>query len=112
MLGSSEDHEAAVLEGKAMRAGADPIGSCRRGQRVRVCGTIRSLAVRPQSTSPALEAELFDGSGHLTVVWIGRRVIPGIEVGRTLIVEGRLTCPDGQLRVFNPEYRLAPRTSP
>lgn len=104
-----DEQEAETLTDLAHDAGAEPISSCQRGERVRVCGTVRSLAVRPQSTSPTLEAEIYDGSGHLTLVWMGRRVIPGIEVGRRLIAEGRLTCPDGQPRVYNPEYTLQPK---
>lgn len=103
--------EAQTLTDLASDVGADPISSCQRGQRIRVCGTVRSLALRPESTSPTLEVEIYDGSGHLTLVWMGRRVIPGIEVGRRLIAEGRLTCPDGQPRVYNPEYTLHPRVA-
>lgn len=108
LLRPAEADEATTLGDKVTEAGADPISACQRGSRVKVCGTIRSIAVRPQSSSPSLEAELYDGSGHLTLIWMGRRTIPGIEVGRTLIAEGRLTCPDGQPRIFNPEYSLSP----
>jgi RecG-like helicase len=109
LLRPAEVDEAVGLADQVSDAGAEPIGNCRRGEQVRVRGTIRSIAVRPECSSPTLEAELYDGSGHLTLVWMGRRVIPGIEVGRSLIAEGRLTCPDGQVRLYNPVYRLLPR---
>ncbi len=111
LFGPAEDQEAQVLGDVSTLAGAEPIDQCRRGQRVRVCGTVRSLAVRPVCVSPTVEAEIFDGSGHVTIVWTGRRTIRGIEVGRTLVVEGRLTCPEGQLRIYNPEYRLLPKAT-
>lgn len=103
-----EETEAQELGTKIEDVGADPIAECTRGQKARVCGTIRSLALRPQSASPALEAELFDGSGHLRLIWLGRRRIPGIEVGQTIVVEGRMTCPDGDLTMYNPMYLLQP----
>lgn len=103
--------EVETLSDKVVDEGAEPIGSCRRGQVVRVCGTIRSVSLCPQSTSPNLEVELYDGTGHVTLVWMGRRLIPGIHVGRTLVAQGRLTCPDGQPRIYNPEYELKPKVS-
>ncbi len=105
----AEEQEAQTLTDVSAHAGADPIDECQRGQQVRVCGTVRSIAVRPECISPTVEAEIYDGSGHLTVVWTGRRMVRGVEVGRTLVAEGRLTCPDGQPRMYNPEYRLLPR---
>lgn len=107
----AEEQEAQTLTDVSAHAGADPIDECQRGQQVRVCGTVRSIAVRPECISPTVEAEIYDGSGHLTVVWTGRRMVRGVEVGRTLVAEGRLTCPDGQPRMYNPEYRLLPRAT-
>lgn len=106
---SREALEADDLGDAARSAGAQPIDECVRGTRVSVCGTIRSVAVRPRSQAPALEAELYDGSGHMTLVWMGRRSIPGIEVGRMLVASGRVTCPDRQPVIYNPEYVLRPR---
>lgn len=105
---SQEQHEADELSGHASDSGAEPICNCRRGEKVRVCGTIRSLAIRPRGNTPTVEAELYDGSGHLVLIWLGRRRIPGIEVGRMLIAEGRLTCPDGSSVIYNPDYELLP----
>lgn len=104
-----DQSEAADLVDRVEDVGAEPIGGCTRGTRVRVCGTIRSLAIRPQAESPALVAEVFDGSGHVSLVWMGRRRIPGIEVGRSIIAEGRITCPDADLVIYNPVYTLQPR---
>ena len=106
---SREADEAEVLVAHLADEGAEPIETCRRGERVRVCGTVRSLSLRPRSTAPALEAEIYDGTGHLTVVWLGRRRIPGVDVGTTMVVEGRLTCPNGEMRIYNPDYVLRPR---
>lgn len=107
----AEEQEAQTLADVSTHAGAQPIDRCQRGQRVRVCGTVRSLAVRPECVSPTVEVEIYDGSGHVTIVWTGRRTIRGIDVGRTLVAEGRWTCPDGQPRIYNPEYRLLPKAT-
>ncbi len=71
-------------------------------------GTLRQVSVRPHGGVAALEAELDDGSGSVTLVWLGRRRIPGITCGRELTVHGRLGCSDGERRLFNPRYELSP----
>ena len=53
-----------------------------------------------------LEAELYDGSGTITVVWLGRRRIAGIEPGRQIRVVGRIGVHDAQRLMFNPRYEL------
>ena len=57
---------------------------------------------------PALEAELDDGTGVLTVIWLGRRRISGIAPGRSLQVEGRIGRQEGEPVLFNPRYELMP----
>lgn len=69
-------------------------------------GTIRSLTVRPRGGVPALEAELYDGSGVITVVWLGRRRIAGIDPGRSMRVRGRIGRHDGARILYNPRYEL------
>jgi RecG-like helicase len=85
-----------------------PIGQCQSGAQVEVVGNIRSVSVAPSTKSPALEIELYDGSGVVTVVWMGRRTIPGIVAGRTVKVCGRLTCNNDRSIIFNPRYELKP----
>jgi len=88
-----------------------PIDRCRAGERVAVRGMVRSMTVRPANRVPALEIELYDGTGAITVVWLGRRRMSGIEAGRTMVVHGRLTGSEsgrGQCTMFNPRYELKP----
>lgn len=75
---------------------------------VRLRGTLRTVTLRPRGGVPALEAELFDGSGVVTVVWLGRRRIAGIEPGRSLQVQGRIGRHDGNRVLYNPRYELMP----
>lgn len=85
---------------------AQPVASCQDRQKVRVTGTITSVERELGEGSPAVVAELDDGSGRMRVIWMGRREIPGIEPGTKLTVSGRIVA-DGDHRVmFNPGYEL------
>ena len=87
------------------------ISDCKAGDKRRVSGTVRSLTIRPRTSIPALEIELYDGSGSLRVLWLGRRRIEGIAPGRKMIIHGRITTDDRHLTVFNPRYLLLPANS-
>jgi RecG-like helicase len=56
-----------------------------------------------------LEIEVSDETGRLTVVWLGRRAISGIEAGRRIIVKGRLTHGVARPVIHNPTYQLRPQ---
>lgn len=88
--------------------GATPIEQCCAGTPATVAGVLRSVTLRPREGVPAVEAELFDGSGRLTVVWLGRRRIHGIEPGRRIVVHGRITGNTDRPTIFNPRYELRP----
>lgn len=85
-----------------------PIGECSPGAVVDVIGTVRSVMLRPREEAAALEVELYDGTGTLHCVWLGRRNIAGIQPGRQIVVHGRLTCTEAHPVVFNPRYELRP----
>lgn len=75
-------------------------------ERVRISGSLRTVTLRPRGGVPALEAELHDGTGALTVIWLGRRRITGISPGRSLTVEGRICVQNKSRVMFNPRYDL------
>jgi len=75
---------------------------------VSLTGTLRTVTLRPRGGVPALEAELYDGSGALTIIWLGRRRITGIGPGRSLRVRGRIGVQDHTRVMFNPRYELLP----
>ena len=56
--------------------------------------------------TPSLEASLYDGSGMVTLVWLGRRKIAGIKPGVDLKASGRVSCQEGRRVIFNPRYEL------
>ena len=69
-------------------------------------GTLRSVSQRPIDGVTALEAELDDGTEPLTLIWLGRDVIEGIEAGRTLTVHGRVGRRGKERVLYNPRYEL------
>lgn len=85
-----------------------PIDSCTPGETVTVTGTIAKVEVRPEGSAPSLEVELRDDSGHVYVIWLGRRRIPGLFEGRDLVVHGRLNCVTDHPTIYNPRYELLP----
>jgi len=84
------------------------ICDCQAGQLVSLVGTVRSVTIKPKDALPAYEVELYDGSGATTVIWLGRRTIPGIVAGRRMRVNGRMTITVGRKTIYNPRYILKP----
>ena len=107
---TADDHQidAEELRAEAASAGCEPVSMCRKGKVVTVTGRLKSVVYTPRETVPTLEAELFDGSEGITLVWLGRRRIPGIEPGRTLRARGRVAVRDGRKVLYNPYYELQP----
>jgi hypothetical protein len=102
------DAHAAALQVGVRDEGATPIPQCCVGTPATVAGVLRSVTLRPREGVPAVEAELFDGSGRLLIVWLGPRRIHGIEPGRRIVVHGRITGTPERATIFNPRYELRP----
>ncbi|GAA5080400.1 hypothetical protein HNP84_005105 [Thermocatellispora tengchongensis] len=105
---SQAELEAEELQEDLDRHGATPIASCGGRRRFCVAGTLRTVTLRPRGGAPALEAELYDGSDVIDLVWLGRRKIAGIEPGRLVRAEGLVSLQDGRKVMFNPRYELRP----
>lgn len=105
---TADEHEVhrADLRSETEAAGASPVSACRIGEPVVVAGTLQQVVLRPLAGVPTLEAELYDGTGTVTLVWLGRRRIRGLDPGRSLVARGRLTQREGRPTVFNPSYEL------
>ena len=99
--------DAQSLQSDVATSGCSAVSACRKGEVVTVTGRIKSVVYTPRETVPTLEAELFDGSGSVTLVWLGRRRIPGIEPGRRLTARGRFAAFDGRQVIYNPWYELS-----
>ncbi|MGH4013727.1 MAG: OB-fold nucleic acid binding domain-containing protein [Pseudonocardiaceae bacterium] len=94
------------LSRRVEQSGARRASECSCGEAVTVMGRLRSVALCPRAAVATLEAELFDGTEGITLVWLGRRRIPGIEPGRTVLASGRLAVRDGRKVLYNPYYEL------
>jgi amino acid transporter len=89
-------------------SGFTTCGSVKWRQEVKLVGTIHSMRVQPRGGVPSLECMLVDDTGGISVVFLGRRRIAGIEPGVRLIVEGRVADHHGKLAILNPTYQLLP----
>ncbi|AOW92474.1 DNA-binding protein [Rhodococcus sp. WMMA185] len=101
-----EQLDAEEMAETSQASGAQRACDCVRGEEVTMLGRLRSVEVCSKSASACIEADFFDGTEQITLVWIGRRRIPGIEPGKTLMVRGRVGERDGQKVIFNPYYEL------
>lgn len=108
-LASRAEIEADEERAETERRGCTAVADLTSRQRAQVSGVLRSVTLRSRQTVPALEADLYDGSGVLRVVWLGRRQIAGIEPGRRLRVEGLVSLLDSRPTMFNPRYELSAR---
>jgi hypothetical protein len=75
--------------------------------RVKLAGVVRRITVRPLEGSESLEALLYDGTGEVVVVWMGRRSIHGLNLGTRLVVEGLLAEQRAGRRIVNPSFEFA-----
>ena len=105
---NSSDQHARDLREEHSQDGGLSIADAPDRELVVLKGTLRTVTLRPRGGVPALEAELFDGSDALTIVWLGRRRITGIAPGRSLRIEGRIGVQDKTRIMFNPRYELLP----
>ena len=103
---SNAELESAARQKVVESTGAILIADLSDRQWAKLRGTITVLTMKPRSGTAWLEAEFNDGSGTVTLIWMGRRAIPGITAGRELTVSGRVSYVDGQRRLYNPLYEL------
>ena len=94
------------LRAETAAAGCTPVHQAQRGQLVSVTGRLRTVVYTPRTNLPTLEADLYDGSDVVTLVWLGRRQIAGIEPGRALTARGRVAVRDDRKVIYNPYYEL------
>jgi len=106
LTASAHHLDAAELRSEVERLSCKPLLELRRGVVVSVTGRLRAVVYNPRETVPTLEAELFDGSAAVMLVWLGRRRIAGIEPGRRLVARGRVGVHDDRLAIYNPWYEL------
>ncbi len=108
LVADDAELDAEDLQNDVAECGAEPVSRCGQGTMATVRGRVRSVVFKPKETVPTLEAELYDGSGTVTLVWFGQRQIAGIEPGRTLSARGRIAKRGDARLIYNPWYELEP----
>ncbi len=103
---SSATMEAQELRDTTEKSGCCFVAAAQDRTFVELQGSLRTVTLRPRGGVPALEAELYDGTGVITVIWLGRRRIAGIAPGRQIKVRGRIGQQEGVRVMFNPRYEL------
>jgi RecJ-like exonuclease len=110
MFASEAEIEAEELQRDAAKTGCTPMCDVRRGELATVTGRLRTVVYTPRTTLPTLEAELYDGSDLVTLVWLGRRNIPGIQPGASVTAKGRIAVRENRKVIYNPYYELEATT--
>lgn len=112
VLKSSDEIDSESLAQEASDVGRQHIGDLVPRTLASVRGEVRAVTLRPADDVPALDAELWDGTDVLHLLWLGRRSIPGIDPGIKLHASGRVTLHHEQLTIFNPAYEIIGRVEP
>ena len=103
---SVERQEDDELRSRTVAAGCAAIKDVPAREVTEVHGVLNSVALRPLGDAMSLEAELYDGTGSITHIWLGRRRIEGIRPGRSLTATGRLGQRGPERVLYNPAYVL------
>lgn len=95
--------------GRLALDGAIPIADVKWRDHVKVAGRIKAMRIQPWAEQVAsLELTVADGTGGITVVFLGRRKLGGVHLGTHIVIEGTTSEHHGLLTVLNPAYQLLP----
>jgi amino acid transporter len=83
-----------------------PIGEIQWRKRAQVQGRVTSIKSAPRGSAPYLQVEVWDQTGGVTLQFLGRRDIAGLEVGSQIRAEGMVGEEEGSLTILNPSYEL------
>ena len=92
------------LEGRA--EGTEAIGDLRLRQRATIAGRVRSVTIDRRNGGREARCVVADATGSITVVFMGRPSVPGIERGTRLLVTGVVGAQQGEAVILNPEYEI------
>jgi hypothetical protein len=83
-----------------------PIGEIQWRKRAHVQGQVTAIKNAPRGSAPLLQVEVWDQTGGVTLQFLGRREIAGLEVGSQIRAEGMVGEEEGVLTILNPSYEL------
>jgi hypothetical protein len=111
--GRSGAGQAGAGQAGAGQAGPRPvasrIGDARPQARVAVTGIVRLTEIVPVGGSFACRCVIFDGTGELDALFLGRVAVCGLTAGTRCGVTGTAGMRGARLVVWNPRYWLEPR---
>ena len=83
-----------------------PIGNITWRKRAHIQGRVTSIRTAPSGAAPVINVEVWDETGGVTLQFLGRREIRGLDVGTELRAEGMVADNDGKMTILNPSYEL------
>ncbi|CAB4588448.1 unannotated protein [freshwater metagenome] len=82
------------------------IGEIQWRKRAQVQGRVTSIKTAPRGSAPTLQVEIWDETGGVSLQFLGRREIAGLEVGSQMRAEGMVGEEEGSMVILNPSYEL------
>ena len=82
------------------------IGKIEWRKRAQVQGRVTSIRTAPRGSAPTLEVVIWDETGGVSLQFLGRREIAGLEIGSQLRAEGMVGEDEGSMVILNPSYEL------
>jgi amino acid transporter len=83
-----------------------PISNATWRRRAHVRGNVTAIRTAPSGGAPKVEVEIWDSTGGITLQFLGRREIAGLDVGSTICAEGMVGETEGSLTILNPSYEI------
>ena len=83
-----------------------PIGNITWRKRAHIQGRVTSIRTAPSGSAPVINVEIWDETGGVTLQFLGRREIRGLDIGTQLRAEGMVADNEGKMTILNPSYEL------
>ncbi len=83
-----------------------PIADATWRRRAHVRGNVTAIRTAPSGGAPRVDVEVWDSTGGITLQFLGRREIAGLDVGSTICAEGMVGETEGSLTILNPSYEI------
>jgi hypothetical protein len=83
-----------------------PIGNITWRKRAHIQGRVTSIRTAPSGSAPIIDVEVWDETGGVTLQFLGRREIRGLDIGIELRAEGMVAENEGKMTILNPSYEL------
>jgi len=100
------DEPIAPLETSHYAENVLPISAATWRHRAHIRGNVTAIRNAAANSTAHVEIEVWDETGGITLEFIGRREVTGLEVGSTICAEGMVGESNGSLVILNPSYEI------